>query len=378
MTPGLARRGQPVLVMLALLAGWVLLRMAAWEAPAPGTFDYHHALPDMAVDPLAADPLPRRAALSPATPAAGRAGHRPLPQSPVQPLPLPSAPAMMPLPGGNPAAPPPAAQPVPARIAAGHVMLLMAVFSQMPEPASLLPPPGLAAPPSRPVSVPEVAKAPARRWSGDGWLLLRRGGLAGPAAPSSPTYGASQAGAVIRYRLDPASGHRPALFVRATAALNRSRERDLAGGIVLRPVPGLPVAVAAEARISDSRAGTRTRPAAFAHSELAPIDLPGGWRAEAYGQAGLVGGKGGTAFADGQLRVDRAVAHFGPAELRAGGGAWAGAQEGVSRVDVAPGVTLGLPVGSAASARLALDWRFRVAGDARPESGPALTLSAGF
>ncbi|MEY4722294.1 MAG: hypothetical protein RIQ46_2019, partial [Pseudomonadota bacterium] len=274
-------------------------------------------------------------------------------------------------------------KPVPARVAAGHIMLWMAAFSQMPEPASLVPPPGLAPaaePPPPGIAAAAVAvAAPPRRWSGDGWLLLRRGGLAGTAAgPSSPTYGASQAGAVIRYRLDPHSGHRPALFLRATAALNRSRERDVAAGLVLRPVPALPVAVSAEARISDSRAGIRTRPAAFAHTELAPIDLPGGWRAEAYGQAGLVGGRGGTAFADGQLRVDRPVARFGPAELRAGGGAWAGAQEGVSRVDVAPGVTLGLPMGGAASARVALDWRFRIAGNARPETGPALTLSAGF
>ncbi len=371
MTPGLARRGQPLLVLLALLAGWVVLRMASWEAPLPGTFDYHHALPDLPSDPLvgAAGPPPASAGTAP------RLG---MPERP-QPEALPLQPAMAPLP---PAPAPAAVQPVPARVAAGHIMLWMAAFSQMPDPASLLPPsppPALA-----PVAIPPQSAAAAiaavpRRWSGDGWLLLRRGGMAGPSAgPSSPTYGASQAGAVIRYRLDTESGHRPALFVRATAALNRSRERDVAAGLVLRPVPSLPVAVSAEARISDSRAGTRTRPAAFTHTELAPIDLPGGWRAEAYGQAGLVGGKGGTAFADGQLRVDRPVARFGPAELRAGAGAWAGAQEGVSRVDVAPGVTLGLPVGSAASARVALDWRFRIAGNARPETGPALTLSAGF
>lgn len=372
MRPAFARRGQPVLVLLALLAGWVLLRMASWEAPAPGMFDYHHALPDLADGPMADAAAPSAApagsGLGDARPAA------PLPE----PLPLPFAPAMAPQPAASPAAPLPVAEPVPARVAAGHVMLLMAAFSQMPEPASLMPPPALAAASPPPVAVPAAVPAPVRRWSGDGWLLLRRGGLARPAAPSSPTYGASQAGAVIRYRLDPSSRHRPALFVRATSALNRSRERDLAAGLVLRPLPGLPVAVAAEGRISDTPAGTRTRPAAFAHTELAPVDLPGGWRAEAYGQAGLVGGKGSTLFADGQVRVDRRVARFGPAELRAGGGAWAGAQDGVSRVDVAPGVTLGLPMGGAASARLALDWRLRVAGDARPESGPALTLSAGF
>jgi hypothetical protein len=35
-------------------------------------------------------------------------------------------------------------------------------------------------------------------------------------------------------------------------------------------------------------------------------------------------------------------------------------------------------LGDRAGARLGVDWRFRVAGDAAPSSGPAVTLSAGF
>lgn len=58
-------------------------------------------------------------------------------------------------------------------------------------------------------SVPPPAEPPAirheRRWSADGWLMLRGGGdgslAAGSGAPA--TYGASQAGAVLRYRLAP-------------------------------------------------------------------------------------------------------------------------------------------------------------------------------
>jgi hypothetical protein len=64
--------------------------------------------------------------------------------------------------------------------------------------------------------------------------------------------------------------------------------------------------------------------------------------------------------------------------VRAGAGAWGGAQKGASRLDLGPAATMGLGLGASASARLALDWRFRVTGDAAPSSGPALTLSAGF
>ena len=37
-----------------------------------------------------------------------------------------------------------------------------------------------------------------------------------------------------------------------------------------------------------------------------------------------------------------------------------------------------MPLGKGLFGRAAVDWRFRVAGDADPGSGPALTLSAGF
>ena len=134
----------------------------------------------------------------------------------------------------------------------------------------------------------------------------------------------------------------------------------------------------AELRLSDQSGATRLRPAALLVTELAPIDLPHETRAEFYGQAGYVGGRNATAFADGQARVDKRIAQFGGAELRAGAGAWAGAQKGAARLDAGPSAVLGLPFGTSGSARLGLDWRMRVAGDARPGSGVALTLSAGF
>jgi hypothetical protein len=217
------------------------------------------------------------------------------------------------------------------------------------------------------------------RWSADGWLLLRRGGSASLATgPAPSTSGASQAGGVLRYRLGAAGGHRPAAYVRATAALNGSGEREAALGLAARPLAGLPVSAAAELRATVRPGGARLRPAVTLVSELPSFALPHGLRGEAYGQAGYVGGRSATAFVDAQLRIERRVASLGRGEVRAGAGAWGGAQKGASRLDLGPAATMGLGLGASASARLALDWRFRVTGDAAPSSGPALTLSAGF
>ena len=100
--------------------------------------------------------------------------------------------------------------------------------------------------------------------------------------------------------------------------------------------------------------------------------MPGGLRAEAHAQAGMVGLRSRDLFVDAVARV---AVPLGPVEL--GGGAWAAAQPGASRIDAGPSVSWRLPVRGNAL-RLQADWRFRVAGDAAPGSGPALTLAADF
>lgn len=183
---------------------------------------------------------------------------------------------------------------------------------------------------------------------------------------------------MLRYRLAPQSPHRPEAYLRLSSALNSPADKDAAVGLSARPVAALPLRAMAELRLSERSGTARLRPAALLVTELAPIDMPHETRAEFYGQAGYVGGRNATAFADGQARVDKRIAQFGGAELRAGAGAWAGAQKGAARLDAGPSAALGLPFGTSGSARLGLDWRMRVAGDARPGSGLALTLSAGF
>lgn len=223
-----------------------------------------------------------------------------------------------------------------------------------------------------------VSVAPSRRWSADGWVLLRRGGGSAALAAIGSSYGASQAGAVLRYRLAPADPRRPALYLRGSAALNGTREQELAFGFSARPVPALPISAMAEMRATRTASGTRARPAAALVTELPVMALPFRLAAEAYAQAGYVGGRDATAFADGQVRVERKLLGKGWAGLSIGGGAWAGVQEGASRVDVGPTASMRFRLTGRAGARLSADWRFRVAGTAAPGSGPALSLSAGF
>lgn len=281
-----------------------------------------------------------------------------------------------------------AASPVPVApgLAGGHAMMWLAAVARMPGPEALteavrLAPPAILAAPSPPPAVPALPgerRGPSeRRWTGDAWALVRGGGGTSAVAPGVATYGGSQVGAVLRYRLAPGSPHRPTAYVRASAALGGSVEREVALGLSIRPVVGLPVMLAAEGRVGVLSGRAMARPAVMAVTELPSLTLPGKTRAEFYAQAGYVGGASSTPFADGQLRIDGRVARAGKLELRAGGGTWGGAQHGASRLDVGPTATIAIAQGSAA-ARIGLDWRFRVAGAAAPTSGPALTVSAGF
>lgn len=366
------RRGQPLYALGILMLAWIGARTVVWA----GSTSYQ-------VEPLA---VKSKAPPAPVTPASIQ------PAAPVLPrlAPAPPVPADVPPPvlrhQGEPVQAPITTPPlaVPPKLAADHLLLLPAGVSALPLPDNAL----AAERSARRVPVPFLPTAviEARRWSGDGWLLWRPGGvgynLPGAGLPganlTSGAYGASQAGLVLRYRLAPGSSLRPMLYLRASTGLHYPHGEELAGGFALRPLGKVPVAVMGEARLTRSTSGSVVRPALAVVSELRPAKLPLGLRAEAYGQAGWVGGKDQTPFIDGQARIEKPVARSaGGVELRLGAGAWGGAQKGASRLDLGPTATLDLPLGPVGS-RLSADYRFRVSGNAAPDSGAAITLSAGF
>ena len=380
-------RGQPLLVLMALLGGWVALRAALWQSPFPPLLDAHaiagipRARPTTAR--LRADPIGR----SRVPAQAPWALPGPLDAPNAAPLPAPWRATTAP--GEHSATlPPPVADGLsPVQRAVGQQLLLAAAFSHMELPSGIAAyftsPKGASraarelAANAGPDVQPAVMTIAPNRWSGDGWLLLRRDSAGGLAA-GQPSYGRSQAGAVLRYRLDRASGHRPVAYTRVTRALAGPPETEVAVGLAARPIAGMPVSVAGEVRAYDGPTHRELRPAAFAVTELPPAKLPLGLRGEAYAQAGYVGGRYATAFVDGQGRVDVKVARLGSnSEVRAGAGVWGGAQKHAARLDIGLSATVGFRLGQTLS-RLAVDYRWRVAGNAEPTSGPALTISAGF
>ena len=210
----------------------------------------------------------------------------------------------------------------------------------------------------------------------DAWALWREDNNS-PLLSGRPSYGRSQIGAVLRYRLVRSSGHAPQAYLRASASLAGAREEEAALGLSARPLPGMPIRLAGEARLREANGGPEVRAAAYAVSEFPLVPLPGGTTGEAYVQAGYVTGANATGFVDGQARITRDLAVGNRFRVSAGGGAWGGAQEGSGRLDIGP--TASVIVSAAGlNGRVSADYRFRVAGRAQPASGPTLTISAGF
>lgn len=279
------------------------------------------------------------------------------------------------------------------QIAAGHQLLWAAALAHMPMPRAVEQAlkPSVDSDPSfagadqvsNPALPPEPAAGRKDHWSLDGWGFWREGSNASAISQGRvPIYGASQIGASLRYRLLPGSRRDPLLYGRAYRALVSNGETELAAGFAVRPVPELPVRAYAELRYTDNAFGHQLRPAVFAVTELPAVGLPFGLSAEAYGQAGYVGGDDPTPFADGQVIVSRELAKFdltsmAPARVSLGAGAWGGAQNDAARLDLGPSVRLDLTLGRT-PARVSVDWREQVAGDAAPGSGLAATLSTRF
>jgi hypothetical protein len=216
---------------------------------------------------------------------------------------------------------------------------------------------------------------PLARWSLGGWLYLREGshGASGAIGAGSQL-GGSQAGLRLAYGFG--DDGRLRAYGRATIAVRQPEQRELAFGTAFAPVRHLPVDIAIEQRVAIGREG-RTALAAMVTGGVSDVSLPAGFALDAYAQAGIVGARRRDGFADGALVVDRRLGDDDRSPLRFGALAAGAVQPGVSRIDVGPRLTLRLPdVGR--GSRIALDWRQRVAGNARPESGLALTLATDF
>jgi hypothetical protein len=201
------------------------------------------------------------------------------------------------------------------------------------------------------------------------WAMLRpqQGVIGAPTSlASGGTLGGSQAGARLFYNISPTL----AVVLRSSSDVGR-RGGEVAGGIRYRPVRSLPVWVTAERRQALGRyGGGRSDFALFAEGGVYDQPGPWGFLIDGYAQAGVVGLQTRDLFADGGFTLSKPVYD----RFSAGIGVWGGAQPGLYRIDAGPRITMRVR----RNIKVHLDWRQRLAGNARPGSGPAVTLAGDF
>lgn len=191
-------------------------------------------------------------------------------------------------------------------------------------------------------------------------------------------YGGNQSAALVAVPLDWFSGingvSRFALTARVSASHGQLRERELAAGLRWRPPASFPAQISVERRFREDRPDAI---AAFVAGGIDGAGLPLGFVLDGYGQAGFVSGEGGGGFADIQVQAQRPILCDQPAKIKAGVGLWGGGQDRFLRVEIGPSARAILPT-DGAQIRLDASWRFQIAGNVRPDDGPAITLSTSF
>lgn len=208
------------------------------------------------------------------------------------------------------------------------------------------------------------------------WALLRQNqGVAAPVsgpAPLAPSgqLGQSQAGARLTWQVDRAF----ALNLRVSSPVHQQPGQKPAGeaalGVSWQPVPSVPVRLLAERRKAFGIGGGRDAFALLAEGGIYDHPLPWNFKLDGYAQVGMVGLRSRDLFADGGFAMTRPI----NSRLALGGGIWGGVQPDLSRLDVGPRASLWLNP----RIRAHLDYRLQLMGNARPGSGPTLTVGANF
>jgi hypothetical protein len=200
------------------------------------------------------------------------------------------------------------------------------------------------------------------------WAMLRAEGFSAPTSSlaSGSALGGSQAGARLALQLT----REIAASLRSTSTIGQSGG-EVAFGARVQPVRGFPVWATLERRQRiGEHGGGRNAFALFFEGGLWERPLPKDFRLDAYLQGGVVGFNSRDGFIDGAVTATRPVFRT----FSAGLGLWGGAQPGVHRLDAGPRVTMKVRN----NLKIHLDYRQRLAGNADPGSGAAVTLAGDF
>jgi hypothetical protein len=201
------------------------------------------------------------------------------------------------------------------------------------------------------------------------WALVRgRQGapLDTPSLASGGTLGGSQAGARLTYNFTRQIG----ATLRTTSEVGR-RGGEVALGARIQPLVSLPVWFTVERRQRLGRlSGGRNAFALFAEGGLYQRPMPWSFEFDAYLRGLVVGFRRPDPFIDGGATFTRPIYR----NFSGGVGVWGAGQRGVYRVDAGPRVSMKVRN----NVRVHFDWRQKLAGNAQPGSGPAVTLAGDF
>ncbi|WP_194745501.1 hypothetical protein [Thermaurantiacus tibetensis] len=223
-----------------------------------------------------------------------------------------------------------------------------------------------------------------RRRLSFGVYALAREGAQGDAVAATPVLGSTQTGALAGWTLDPLARRRVTAFARvATGSDARGRldpeTAEAAVGVRVDPLPRVPVHVAVERRIALGAFGRNAWSARLAGGTARQVSALGRpVELSVYGEGGVVGFGPADLYGGGEATALAPLVSLDRIRLSAGVGGWASGQEGFitsHRVDVGPMLKLGF-ANTPVSARL--DYRVKVAGNAAPGSGLALTIAGDF
>lgn len=225
-----------------------------------------------------------------------------------------------------------------------------------------------------------------RRWSLAAYTLSRGGGTGDPLA-ASPVLGGGQSGAAVAYVLNPLGQTRVSVVGRVAAAAgpnggldNETTEAAL--GLRLQPFRKVPVAVDVERRFAlgiYSRNAWAARVSGGTQGKLRVLGVP--LKLEGYGEAGAVEGFTGRPdiYGGAQARGAAPLFRMGRVDIDGGAGVWGAGQRNygltASRLDLGPSARFNI---SPWPFSAQVDYRWRVAGNALPGSGPVITVAGEF
>ncbi len=222
-----------------------------------------------------------------------------------------------------------------------------------------------------------------KAWRVDAYSLIRSGG--GGFVGDRPLLGGGQSGIRLGYTPGPLARRPIELFGRLAIAHDwldpKGRSGQGAVGAAWMPLGRDGPTVGAERLVAIGREGRNawairvSGGAWHAADAKLPIDL------SAYAEAGIVGASSRDGFAGAQALALYPVAAREGTRIGIGAGVWGSVQDGggrtASRLEFGPGAQLSQRIGKA-TIELRGEYRFRIAGDAAPGSGPALTVATRF